>query len=85
MKTKVISFRVTEDEYNALVYNASTMKLSVGAFVWVQLRSTVELSKQALAKEQKRLEAKAKRDAKKLVADLQQKRDAKKAAANGAQ
>jgi hypothetical protein len=72
MKTKVISFRVTEDEYNALVYNASTIKLSVGAFVWVLLRPTVELSKQALAKEQKRLENKAKRVA-------------KKAAANGAQ
>jgi hypothetical protein len=72
MKTKVISFRVTENEYNALVYNASTIKLSVGAFVWVSLRATVELSKQALAKEQKRLENKAKRDA-------------KKAAANGAQ
>jgi uncharacterized protein (DUF1778 family) len=72
MKTKVISFRVTEDEYNALVYNASTIKLSVGSFVWVSLRSTVELSKQAFTKEQKRLEAKAKRDA-------------KKAAANGAQ
>jgi len=72
MKTKVISFRVTEDEYNALVYNASTIKLSVGAFVWVQLRPTVQLSKQAIAKEQKRLENKAKREA-------------KKAAANGAQ
>jgi len=67
MKTKVISFRVTEDEYNALVYNASTIKLSVGAFAWVQLRPTVELSKQALAKEQKRLENKAKRDAKKAA------------------
>jgi hypothetical protein len=72
MKTRVISFRVTEDEYNALVYNASTIKLSVGAFVWVSLRATVELSKQAFAKEQKRLENKAKRVA-------------KKAAANGAQ
>jgi hypothetical protein len=46
--------------------------LSVGAFVWVSLRATVELSKQAFAKEQKRLENKAKRVA-------------KKAAANGAQ
>jgi uncharacterized protein (DUF1778 family) len=67
MKTKVISFRVTEDEYDALVYNASTVQLSVGAFVWISLRATIELSKQALAKEQKRLENKAKRDAKKAA------------------
>lgn len=72
MKTKVIAFRVTQDEYDALVYNGKTAGYKLAEFVAASLKPTIELSKQALAKEHKRLEAKAKREA-------------KKAAANGAQ
>ena len=72
MKTKVIAFRVTQEEYDALVYNASKRLMKLGEFVNDELRPVTNLSVQMFKKEQKRLEAKAKRDA-------------KKAAANGAQ
>lgn len=67
MKTKVIAFRVTQDEYDALVYNGSTAGYKLAEFVGVLLRPHIELCKQALVKERKRLEAKAKRDAKKAA------------------
>lgn len=67
MKTKVIAFRVTQEEYDALVYNGKTAGYKLAEFVATSLRPTIELSKQAFAKEQKRLEAKAKREAKKAA------------------
>lgn len=67
MKTKVIAFRVTHDEYDALVYNGKCAGLKLAEFVVDSLRPTIALSKQALVKEQKRQEAKAKRDAKKAA------------------
>lgn len=72
MKTKVIAFRVTEQEYDALVYCASQSRIKLGEFVRLCLSSPVQEGMTALRKEEKRLEAKAKREA-------------KKAAANGAQ
>jgi hypothetical protein len=72
MKTKVIAFRVTQDEYDALVYNAASCAMKLGEFVQSAMRSDINEGLVLLAKERKRLEAKAKRDA-------------KKAAANGAQ
>jgi hypothetical protein len=67
MKTKVIAFRVTQDEYDALVYNGKTAGLKLAEFVAWSLRPTIALSKEAVVREQKRLEAKAKRDAKKAA------------------
>ena len=67
MKTKVIAFRVTQDEYDALVYNGKCAGMKLAEFVADSLRPTIALSKQALVKEQKRQEAKAKRDAKKAA------------------
>ena len=72
MKTKVIAFRVTEDEYAALYYMARTKNMKLAEHVNECLTSAIMQGFDALAKERKRLEAKAKREA-------------KKAAANGAQ
>lgn len=72
MKTKVIAFRVTEDEYAALYYMARTKNLKLSEHVNECMTSAIMQGFDALTKERKRLEAKAKREA-------------KKAAANGAQ
>ena len=72
MKTKVIAFRVTEDEYNALYFAARQTNRTVGQVVYDSIGGGFQEAMAALAKERKRLEAKAKREA-------------KKAAANGAQ
>ena len=72
MKTKVIAFRVTEDEYAALYYMARTKNIKLAEHVSESLTSAIMQGFDALTKERKRLEAKAKREA-------------KKAAANGAQ
>ena len=72
MKTKVIAFRVTQEEYDALSFNAQFHKMPLGKFVNICLSYEIEKALVGWSKEQKRLEAKAKRDA-------------KKAAANGAQ
>ncbi len=80
MKTKVIAFRVTQDEYDALALRLEWCKQSESArhirtmseLVDHTIRPELQAMLQGLAKERKRLEAKAKRDA-------------KKAAANGAQ
>lgn len=72
MKTKVIAFRVTEDEYAALYYMARTKGVKLSEHVNECMTSAIVQGFEALKKERKRLEAKAKREA-------------KKAAANGAQ
>lgn len=72
MKTKVIAFRVTQKEYDALVYNATSCAMKLGEFVLCSMRPAVIEGQALIAKDRKKAEAKAKRDA-------------KKAAANGAQ
>lgn len=70
MKTKVIAFRVTQDEYEALVYNGKTAGYKLAEFVSMAMRPTIALSKQALVKEQKRLDAKIRREEKKAAANV---------------
>lgn len=72
MKTKVIAFRVTEEEYNAIALAAAKEPLKVGDYVraCLHLPSLID----DLNADRKRLEAKAKRAANKA---------AKEAAANG--
>lgn len=72
MKTKVIAFRVTQEEYDALVYMAQNYDYKVGEFVYNCLDGALLQGSEGLWKQRKKAEAKAKRDA-------------KKAAANGAQ
>jgi uncharacterized protein (DUF1778 family) len=67
MKTKVVAFRVTQEEYDGLSFNAGCRKMKVSDFVVACLRQDLDLSVQALQHEQKRLQAKAKRDAKKAA------------------
>lgn len=72
MKTKVIAFRVTQDEYDALVTMANGRLMKSGEYVYNYLIPAINQGRELIIKERKRLEAKAKREA-------------KKAAANGAQ
>lgn len=72
MKTKVVAFRVTQQEYDALAFVANLHGKKLSSYVDDALLATIQNAMVHLQKEQKRLEAKAKRDA-------------KKAAANGAQ
>ena len=80
MKTKVIAFRVTQEEYDALAFRLDWCKQSESArhirnmadLINHTIKPELEAMVRGLEKERKRLEAKAKRDA-------------KKAAANGAQ
>ena len=72
MKTKVVALRVSQDEYDALYFAARQTNRTISDIVYAQIRGGFPEAMAALAKERKRLEAKAKRDA-------------KKAAANGAQ
>ena len=72
MKTKVIAFRVTQDEYDALYFAARKTNRTVAQVVYDNICGGFQDAMAELAKERKRLEAKAKREA-------------KKAAANGAQ
>jgi uncharacterized protein (DUF1778 family) len=71
MKTKVVAFRVTQEEYDGLAFNAGCRKMKVSDFVIACLRQDLDLSVQALQHEQKRLQAKAKRDAKKATANAE--------------
>jgi hypothetical protein len=71
MRTKVVAFRVSQEEYDGLVFNAGTRKMKVSDFVIACLRQDLDLSVQALHREQKRLQAKAKRDAKKAANGVQ--------------
>ena len=72
MKTKVIAFRVTQQEYDALVYGASLVKMKLGEFVNTCLSNPIQEGMAAVRKQEKRLEAKAKRDAKKAAANVAQ-------------
>lgn len=67
MKTKVIAFRVTQDEYEALCYIAKMYGLKLSEHVNNCLKGDIMQGVNGLLKEQKRLEAKAKRDAKKAA------------------
>ncbi len=80
MKTKVISFRVTEDEYAALAlclefckrpenFHRAPDVRTMSDLVHDTIRPELQAMLQGLAKERKRLEAKAKRDAKKAAAN----------------
>jgi len=69
MKTKVIAFRVNEREYNAMTFMASKEKLKLSEYVNKLLSFEKAYALQEFAKEEKRLEAKAKRDAKKAAAN----------------
>ena len=68
MKTKVVAFRVTQQEYEALLFNAATNSEKLSDFVKACLEPDIEACLDRLLKEQKRLQAKAKRDAKKAAA-----------------
>ena len=68
MKTKVIAFRVTEQEYNALLFDAARKHMSVTTYVRHALQFGYLMSELQL--ETKRLEAKAKRDAKKAETNV---------------
>jgi hypothetical protein len=72
MKTRVISFRVREDEYEALKAYSFNWFDTLSEFIDDRLTLEINKAMEEMAKERKRAEAKAKRDA-------------KKAAANGAQ
>ena len=67
MKTKVIAFRVTQEEYDALSFNAQFHGMQLGKFVNICLAHEIEKALLGWAKERKRLEAKATRDAKKAA------------------
>ena len=66
MKTKVIAFRVTEQEYDALLLEATRKGVSVTTYVRGSCMFHHLLNE--LEAEKKRLEAKAKRAAKKAAA-----------------
>ena len=78
MKTKVIAFRVTDDEYAALAMRLDWCKQSESArfirtmsdLVSHTIRPELEAMLRAVEKKQKRLEAKAKREAKKAAANV---------------
>ena len=67
-KTKVIAFRVTKEEYEALYFAAAQKQLKVAELVYAMVNTSIPEAHAALAKERKRLELKAKRDAKKEAA-----------------
>jgi hypothetical protein len=67
MKTKVIAFRVTEDEYAALYFMARTLNVKLSEHVNTCMTSAIMQGFEALKKERKKAEAKAKRDAKKAA------------------
>ena len=68
MKTKVIAFRVTEREYDAVVLEATRKGMSVTKYVRESLVLNYLMNQ--LDMETKRLEAKAKRAAKKAAAQV---------------
>ena len=75
MTTKVIAFRVSTEEYEALALRLEWCKQSESArhirnmtdLISHTIRPELQAMLQGLAKERKRLEAKAKRDAKKAA------------------
>jgi hypothetical protein len=79
MKTKVVAFRVTQEEYDALALRVEWCKRSesqqhirsVSDLVNDLIRGELDGMLYGLAKERKRIEAKAKRDAKKAAANAE--------------
>ncbi len=71
MKTKVVAFRVTQQEYDALAFVANLHGKKLSAYIDDALLPTVQSAMVHLEKEQKRLQAKAKRDAKKAAANAE--------------
>ena len=71
MKTKVIAFRVREDEYEALKAYSLNWFDKLSDFVYDCMWETIKKAEAEMVKEQKRLEAKAKRDAKKAASVAQ--------------
>jgi hypothetical protein len=69
MKTKVIALRVSETDYEALAWLAKFEKTTISQFVYGHLVGSVFEGHQMIAKERKKAEAKAKRDAKKASAN----------------
>ena len=67
MKTKVVAFRVSQQEYDALAFVAQSKGVKLSYFVDQALLPTIQQAVVAMDKEQKRLQAKAKRDAKKAA------------------
>jgi len=67
MKTKVVAFRVTQEEYDALAFVAQLTGKKLSAYVDDALLPTVQVALVQLQKERKRVEAKMKRDAKKAA------------------
>lgn len=67
MKTKVVAFRVTEEQYNALQLEAVRKNITISDVVMENLEWDLEGMVFQLQKETKRLEAKAKREAKKAA------------------
>lgn len=65
MKTKVIAFRVTQNEYDAIVYEAGMCFMTPST--WLRAFLPLDRFVESYNKEQKRREAKAKRDAKKAA------------------
>ncbi len=69
MKTKVIAFRVREDEYEALKAYSFNWFDTLAEFVNDRLTPEINKAMEEMAKQRKRAEAKAKRDAKKAAAN----------------
>ena len=67
MKTKVVAFRVSQEQYDALCLAAQRLDHKVADVVWLALRPVLLEWQEELYKVRKRAEAKAKRDAKKAA------------------
>ena len=67
-KTKVIAFRVNEEEYEALAFIAKARSMKMGEFVYDSMLPIVQMAALGLKAERKKAEAKAKRQAKKEAA-----------------
>lgn len=66
-KTKVIAVRVTQEQHDALIAVANGRK--IGQYVYSYLMPAIMQGRELIAKERKKAEAKAKRDAKKAAAN----------------
>ena len=64
-KTKVIAIRVTEEQYNGLKLLADGRLMKMGEYIYNSLMPIMTLGMEAVYKERKKAEAKAKRLAKK--------------------
>ena len=67
-KTKVIAIRVTQEQYDGLKLLADGRLMKMGEYVYNSLIPTMNLGQEAVNKERKKAEAKAKRLAKKEAA-----------------